>query len=276
MINEKYRKLKRIVVVSTPDLLKIAENATWVPNLVPLNDALFLPRFETSLDQERIKICQSPTRKFHKHTREFKTALRNLRSAYRHIQEIIIEKTPYRDCLKIKRACHIVFDHLRGWFGIASLESLSHGKPVVAGLDDWNIEQINSFTGAENLPWVIARNQDDLQTRLANLVEDRDLRRETGLSSRKFMESYWTEQHVLTVLMAIYDSLQIVFLNRVTMKWNSEASIRSGQGRALSAGEMHSDLPPWPKRLTIEFSAYCNLSCRMCPRNHISAESIDV
>src|SRR3989304_2839081 len=34
--NEKYRRLGRKVIVSTPDLLKIAENATWVPNLVPL------------------------------------------------------------------------------------------------------------------------------------------------------------------------------------------------------------------------------------------------
>ena len=36
--NDKYRKLKRNVIVSTPDLLKIAQNATWIPNLVPIND----------------------------------------------------------------------------------------------------------------------------------------------------------------------------------------------------------------------------------------------
>lgn len=205
--NEKYRRLNRRVIVSTPDLLKIADNASWLPNLVPLNDVQFLPRFDSSLPQDVIKICQSPTRKYHKHTKEFKTVIQALKSRYPHIQEVIIEKIPYMECLRLKRTCHIVFDHMRGWFGIASLESLSQGKPVLAGLDDWNLRCIKSFTGADELPWVVARNEDQLQDCLDRLIRDPGLRDETGMGARRFMERYWTEQKVLEPLMEIYASL---------------------------------------------------------------------
>ena len=167
--NEKYRRLKRKVIVSTPDLLKVAEKATWVPNLVPINDVQFLPRYDRSLPQDVVRICQAPTRKYHKHTREFKDAVGILQRKYPgKIQLVIIELMPYLKCLQIKRSCHIVFDHMRGWFGISSLESLSQGKPVIAGLDDWNIQCIKEFTG--------------------------------------FMKRYWHERQVLEILTQVYES----------------------------------------------------------------------
>ncbi|THB78642.1 MAG: glycosyltransferase family 1 protein [Desulfobacteraceae bacterium] len=205
--NEKYKKLERQVVVSTPDLLKVARDAVWVPNLVPIHDVQFMPRYELSLTRESIKICQSPTRKFHKHTEVFKSVMAELTKIHPNVETVIIEKTPYFECLRIKKACHIIFDHMRGWFGIASLESLSHGKPVIAGLDDWNIKCIKEFTGAEQLPWQIARNRQELADVLNTLIGDSDLRQSIGQQSRAFMENYWTEKHVLQVLLDTYETL---------------------------------------------------------------------
>ena len=207
VFNTKYRKLKRKVIVSTPDLLKVAENAVWAPNLVPIYDVQFMPGFENSLQNEAIKICQSPTRKFHKHTDEFKSVMAELGKKYSNIATVIIEKTSYFDCLRLKRKCNIIFDHMRGWFGIASLESLSHGKPVIAGLDDWNIECIKEFTGSEKLPWIIARNKAELSAKLEMLVNDKDLRQSSGEYSRTFMEKYWTEQKAVEILLKIYNEL---------------------------------------------------------------------
>jgi glycosyltransferase involved in cell wall biosynthesis len=96
---------------------------------------------------------------------------------------------------------------MRGWFGIASLESLCHGKPVIAGLDEWNIECIKAFTGADKLPWIIARNQEELEDKLPDLIEDSNLRDHTGRSSRLFMEKQWNEQRVLDLLFKIYEGL---------------------------------------------------------------------
>tara|TARA_B100000614_G_scaffold250905_1_gene261821 strand:+ start:905 stop:1861 length:957 start_codon:yes stop_codon:yes gene_type:complete len=205
--NENYRKLKRRVIVSTPDLLKVAENSTWVPNIVPVFDVQFMPRFENTLDDKAIRICQSPTRKFHKHTDVFKSVMTELESRYPKLETLIIEKTPYFECLKIKRTCNIIFDHMRGWFGIASLESLCHGKPVIAGLDDWNVDCIKRFTGAEKLPWVIARDKAELSRSLEMLIKDKELRQATGEYSRAFMEKHWTEQKALSVLINQYEQL---------------------------------------------------------------------
>ena len=205
--NEKYRRLERKVVVSTPDLLQIADNAAWVPNLVPINDTLYLPRFEDTLPALPLKICQAPTRKFDKHTDTFKRVLSGLLAEYKDIEQVIIERMPHLQCLRTKRSCHIVFDHMRGWFGISSLESLSQGKPVIAGLDDWNVECIMAFTGADKLPWQVARDEEDLQKVMKVLISDRHLREEVGRQSRNFMEQYWTEQRALQVLLEIYNDL---------------------------------------------------------------------
>ena len=203
--NEKYKKLNRRVIVSTPDLLKVAENSTWIPNLVPINDVSFLPRYDDSLDQEVIKICQAPTRKYHKHTNEFKRVMKRLVATDSSIESIVLEKLPYIDCLKVKRSCHIVFDHMRGWFGISSLESLSHGKPVIAGMDEWNIECIKAFTGTDTLPWVIAKSEQELEASLNILIGSRETRQQIGENARRFMETHWTEKYVLDKLLNIYD-----------------------------------------------------------------------
>jgi glycosyltransferase involved in cell wall biosynthesis len=206
--NEKYRQRRRKVIVSTPDLLKIAGNATWIPNLVPLKDVQFMPRFDRSLPQEPIRICQSPTRKFDKHTREYRNVIAGLLKKYDgRIESLIIEKRPYFECLQIKKKCHIVFDHMRGWFGIASLESLSHGKPVIAGLDEWNIRCIREFTGGAEIPWVVARTEEELYKAMDRLIGDGDLRQQIGERSRHFMESSWSERKVLDLLLSIYASL---------------------------------------------------------------------
>ncbi len=205
--NQKYRKLGRKVIVSTPDLLQITENAIWVPNLVPINDVHYLPRFEDTLPEQPIRICQAPTKKFLKNTGVFKQAVSELQGTGRQIEPVILERLPHTECLKLKRSCHLIFDHMWGWFGISSLESLSQGKPVIAGLDDWNIRCIKEFTGADELPWLVARDGDQLQSILTEYVDDRGKRTGAGMASRAFMEKYWTEEHALGILLDVYKGL---------------------------------------------------------------------
>ncbi len=203
--NEKYRRLKRKVIVSTPDLLKIAHDATWVPNMVPLYDVDYLPRYEDTLQQDVVKICQAPTRKFDKHTHEFNEVIDQLQQASLSIEKVIIERVTHSECLKIKKQCHIIFDHMRGWFGISSLESLAQGKPVVAGLDEWNIKCIREFTNSDVIPWIIARDFESLKAVLEDLVGDSELRLHSGKVARSFMETYWKETDALGVLLNIYN-----------------------------------------------------------------------
>jgi len=205
---DKYSQLQRKVVVSTPDLLQLLPEATWVPNLVPINDPLLMPHHQP--DSETLMIGQSPTRKDLKNTSELIEVVAALQASNRLETAIvlnIIELMEYKTCLAEKNKCHIIFDHMQGYYGVSSLECLSQGKPVIAGLDAWNIRCIKEFTGANELPWQVATNKEELRATLHLLITDREQRLTAGHAARYFMEQYWTEQHALNVLLDIYSKL---------------------------------------------------------------------
>ena len=121
------------------------------------------------------------------------------------MERLVIENVSYDECLRIKRGCDIVFDHMQGHFGISSLESHAQAVPVIAGLDDWNLARIKEVAGAPDTPWVLARNREQLKSRLMELIEDRNLRRETGRRARAWMEKYWTEKRWAEWLIHFYE-----------------------------------------------------------------------
>ena len=123
------------------------------------------------------------------------------------MEPLVIQNETLRNCLKIKRACHAVFDRMNGWFGISSLESLSHGIPVLAGLDDWNIRHLQEFSGKKDVPWIVVRDEEALYSGLAALIKDPSLRIEKGAKGREFMESAWNEERVTKMLVDVDGSL---------------------------------------------------------------------
>jgi len=191
----KYKKRDRHnLLVSTPDLLKLLPEARWQPNLVPIDDPLYTP-LEHKPD-EPIIICHSPTRKDLKNTSELVQAVNQLKKkAGTNIELRLIENTPHKECLRLKRESHILFDHMQGYFGVSSLEGLSQGVCVVAGLDDWNRQHLESFAGTIDLPWVHAAPL-DLKNVLAVLIDDPIRCRELGAVSRKFMQAHWRPEKV--------------------------------------------------------------------------------
>ncbi len=201
----KYKKLERKSIVSTPDLLKLLPDAEWIPNIVPINDALFMPLKRAA--DAKVRVCQAPTRKDLKNTEAFEEVMDSLTQQYDNLEYYIIENTLYSECLKLKQGCDIQFDHMQGYFGVSSLESLSQGKPVIAGLDACNVESIKQFTGVDDIPWLIVRNKKQLEDVFSELIEDEDLREDKGAKSRQFMEFCWTEHQVLDRLINIYNSL---------------------------------------------------------------------
>ena len=200
---EKYRRLKRKVLVSTPDLLRLMPEATWQPNLVPINDPFYVP--VSSNGSGTVRICHGPTRRDLKNTEEFESAMASLQKKYRNVEGVIVQHSPHKACLKTKQTCHIHFDHMQGYFGVSSLEGLSQGKPVIAGLDKWNIEHIKAFTGSDTVPWVLARDRRGLEDEMERLVTDFDLRHAAGRASRKFMEENWSEPMALQPLLDTYN-----------------------------------------------------------------------
>ncbi|WP_018125936.1 glycosyltransferase [Desulfovibrio oxyclinae] len=193
---EKYARLgRRNLLVSTPDLLRLLPEARWQPNLVPLDDPGFTP---SGIDPREgpLRVAHSPTRKDLKNTDDLLAAVGELSERGIEIELDLIDDVPNRECLERKRRCHVLFDHMQGYYGVSSLEGLSQGLAVIAGLDEWNMERIHEFTGAPELPWVIARDRDSLRDALTVLDADRELCQQTGLRSRAFMERFWSDARV--------------------------------------------------------------------------------
>ena len=205
--SEKYRRLKRKVLVSTPDLLTWLPEATWQPNLVPINDPLYLPH--PADGNGSVLIGQAATRKDLKNTEDLIRVVGDMKQskACPKIDLDIIEDTDHRECLKRKGRCHVVFDHMQGYYGVSSLESLSQGKPVIAGLDDWNISHIKEYTGAHLVPWEVCRTIEDLKGALTALSSDMDLAEEIGRRNRAFMCEYWSDKKIVETLIGIYKGL---------------------------------------------------------------------
>lgn len=204
---EKYRRLGRNnLLVSTPDLLKLLPEARWQPNLVPLNDPALLPRTDRPGPEAPLRVAHSPTRKDLKNTDEFLRAVEALRSEGVALDLDLMDDVPNAECLARKARCHVLFDHMQGYYGVSSLEGLSQGLAVIAGLDDWNRKCIMDFTGASELPWLIARDEDSLLHLLRDLARDRDLCDRRGRESREFMETYWSDVRMARNLVSFWEN----------------------------------------------------------------------
>ncbi len=203
---KKYARLgRRNLLVSTPDLLKLLPEASWQPNLVPIDEFLFTPNDDKP--EEPFRLAHSPTRKDLKNTDDLLAVVAEERERGLEIELDMIECAPNRECLKRKRRCHAMFDHMQGYYGVTSLEGLSQGLAVIAGLDDWNIERISEFAGTDDLPWVMARNREELRERIRELAADPVWCASLGRKGREFMERCWSDGRLARKLSEFYAGL---------------------------------------------------------------------
>lgn len=207
LFQKKYHAANRKnLLVSTPDLLHKLPGAQWQPNLVPQRAPAYRPN--PRKPDGRVRLGHSPTRKDLKNTAELLRVVTRLGKTLHNLELDMIDDASHADCLSRKQRCDVVFDHMQGYYGMASLESLAQGTPVVAGLDEWNIGRIREYFQCDALPWVLAHTATDLERVLLDLAQDDSKRHSIGADSRKFMETIWTEERLTADLDAFYSDLQ--------------------------------------------------------------------
>lgn len=202
----KYALTGRRALVSTPDLLHLLPDATWIPNSVPIDEPLLKPVHHTERSRTPVLVSHSPTRRDLKNTDELLATAARLAARGVPIRVDLLENLRHVECLERKRHSDLCFDHLQGYFGMSSLEALSQGVPTIAGLDDWNQRAIREFFGCERLPWVVAREPADLEPTLARLAADPAECAALGAAARRFMETVWTERRIAAALVDFYEA----------------------------------------------------------------------
>lgn len=200
---EKEMALGRKAIVVTPDLWRFYPEATWIPNPVPINNELYTP-IKRGKSQ---RVSHSPTKKELKNTDSFIRVVDDLRSSFDDIDPVVIENLPHAECLAIKRESRLFFDHMQGYYGVSSLEALSQGVPTIAGIDSWNDYCLKQFAQCDRLPWVIAKNEDELRSQIVELLTNDELSENIGTESRSWMEKHWNEEKIAKKLAEFYESL---------------------------------------------------------------------
>jgi len=212
-----YKRLGVKVLCSTPDLEEMYQpeysEVSYFPNCVPINDVRYLPRASDrplmmADGSERLCVCHMPTHALLKNVNEIQSIMKRIGGETNSFL-MNIQGVDHEQAIRHKRNAHIVFDHMQGYYGLSSLEGLSMGKPTIAGLSKYTLDVITKFFGVElgKIPWVIATNKSELETRLIELLGSEAHRRSIGEISRKFMEEVWSDRVIGQRLAAFYQSL---------------------------------------------------------------------
>ena len=82
-------------IVSTPDLLKYAPEATWIPNSIPWHGLDKINR-----DDEKIIIGHAPTDRKLKGTKYFIEAVDQIKKEYSNVEYLLIENRSHMDALR--------------------------------------------------------------------------------------------------------------------------------------------------------------------------------
>lgn len=169
-------------LVSTVDLLLVAPDATWMPQVVDV------PRMESigaacRPDDRPIVISHAPTVRSIKGTRFVIDAKRQLRGR---AEVNIIEREPWLACLALKAASHIFVDQIGLGYGNNAIEAWAMGLPVVAGADRRILERM-----AQEFPIpFIQADRGSLLPILTELIASPALREEWAAKGRAHVDRF--------------------------------------------------------------------------------------
>jgi len=213
---EEYKKRDALVLCSTPDLQGLYAphcNAMYFPNCVPIWHPSYLPRatnkpLKDKEGKERYIVSHTVSNRDLKNCKMIEEAVVWVNKT-KPVNLLEIANVPHKLALTQRRLGHITFDHMQGYYGLASLEALSMGKPTIAGLNDHCIRSIIDFfkLPGDILPWQRPRDQRALNECLMDLVANIDVSMYQGKLGREFMEKYWSDENIAKRLSGIYESL---------------------------------------------------------------------
>jgi glycosyltransferase involved in cell wall biosynthesis len=158
--------------------------------------------FPVSLPANRRPIiAHAPSARAAKGTEAVEQALQRLRDRF-DFEYVVLHGVSRDRVLEHVRTCDLFLDQfVIGEYGMASIEAMAFGKPVVCYLRPDVIER-----SAPGLP-IINATQDELYDRVADLLSDRDRLRQIGEASRRYVEMHHDADAYARRLVPLYEQM---------------------------------------------------------------------
>lgn len=202
-LRNKGRRFSRhadLVFVSTPDLLKMDENAVWMPNPIDMK-SLPEPEFRESMEGNPIRIVHVPTDRKIKGTEGIISDVNALKREGYNLELRLIENMPHEEVLGAIRGSDIVVDWINpdfGIYGLVSIEGMALGKPVLNHIKE---EYLPFYTDCP----IVNTDAEGLRKNLRYLIEDEGARRDIGRQGRTYVEKIHDAEKVAEKVIARYE-----------------------------------------------------------------------
>ena len=162
------------------------------------------PRYERKITRtDRPLVVQTPSDPSIKNSRELERAVRRLIPQFPELGLVIKSGIPYEEALELKRKGNIGLDQMQradGYYCMGSLENSALGLANFVYLDEFAINLVRETIGADELPWRIVGNEDELTMGILKLLQDPDELFATQRANYDWMRRHWRPERLVTQL----------------------------------------------------------------------------
>jgi len=190
------RRRGAIGLAATLDLYLMApDDVEWMPALYDLDSLPARPR-----DDGILRIAHAPTNRTIKSTEAFLAAARRLGKELP-VEVVLIERTPWNECIARKAVADIYFDQVGLGYGNNAIEAWAMRQPVIAGGSRQTLDEMRRRFGG--LPFVLA-DEGTILSALRHLAEP-DNRRVWAERGRQHAEAWHSDRVVVPMLQSVYE-----------------------------------------------------------------------
>jgi hypothetical protein len=199
-ICERASDIGAVQVGSTIDL-SVFGPVEWAPP--PVDIPAMREIRSRSVRDGRLRIGHAPTNRDIKGTATFLEAMERLSKRY-DVEAVLIERMPWRDCLRIKARMDVLFDQPILGYGSNAIEAWAMGIPVMAGVADRTVRAA-MLDRWSVLPF-IETSTTTLEEDLERVILDADLRAQYARIGSAHVERWHSEPVVVERMARIFGS----------------------------------------------------------------------
>jgi hypothetical protein len=193
--------------VSTVDLMQPnPELLHWMPTAYDIDWLEAFGKAHRRQPNGVLRVVQCPTDLGpdypYKSTAVLRKAVDGLRAQGMNIELVVVRDTPWIDAMAIKATADVYFDQVKLGYGCNAVEAWGMGIPVIAGADEWTLQQMRRVYDTKDLPFYEAT-EDTISAALVDMASE-GKRSEYAARGMQHVRRYHDELPALSRLASLY------------------------------------------------------------------------